>query len=241
MLIVPAIYLYEGKAVLLEQGDYEKMTVLENTPLELADKWKQAGAKWVHIVDLEGARDGGTPNRDTVAEIAEKTGLFVEIGGGVRNMDTIASYFSAGVKKVILGTAAVLNEDLVVEATRRYGSRIVVGADVREGKVAIKGWTQSSAYSLEEFCDKMQDKGVRRILCTDVLRNGTMIGVDKTMYRRLCGRFGMKFLAAGGISSEDDLESLKEIGLSGAIIGSAFYSGKLDPKIVIKKFAEPMD
>ncbi len=235
MNILPAIDLYEGKAVRLYKGDYDQMTVYDENPVNTAMKFKEAGAKWIHVVDLEGARDGGTPNMDVVKEIIDATGLKVEIGGGVRNMDTIEKYIELGASRIILGTSAITNENLVVEATRLYGRRIAVGADVRDGYVAIKGWTQKSLYTLHDFCQNMEMKGVKYIICTDISKDGAMQGTNREMYSKLIDKYNMRFIASGGISTLDDVRALKEIGLYGAIIGKAYYQGAIDIQEAIKE------
>ncbi len=235
MNILPAIDLYEGKAVRLYKGDYDQMTVYDENPVNTATKFKDAGAKWIHVVDLEGARDGGTPNMEVVKEIIDATGLKVEIGGGIRNMDTIEKYIELGASRIILGTSAITNENLVVEATRLYGRRIAVGADVRDGYVAIKGWTQKSLYTLHDFCRNMEMKGVKYIICTDISKDGAMQGTNCEMYSKLIDKYNMRFIASGGVSSLDDVRALKEIGLYGAIIGKAYYQGAIDLREAIKE------
>lgn len=228
MLILPAIDLYEGKAVRLYKGDYNQMTVYDDNPVNTALKFKEAGAEWIHMVDLEGARGGGTPNRDIVAAVAAETGLKVEIGGGIRSMEVIRDYMKAGVSRVILGTAAVTDESLVTEAAFEYGGRIAAGADIRDGCVAIKGWTEKSSYTLTEFCRKMQDAGISTMICTDVSRDGAMQGTNREMYAHLAGEFGMNFIASGGVSTLDDVRALRDMGMYGAIIGKAYYTGAID-------------
>ncbi|MBQ6622699.1 MAG: 1-(5-phosphoribosyl)-5-[Mogibacterium sp.] len=228
MLILPAIDLYDGKAVRLYQGDYAKMTVYDEDPVHTANLFKEAGAEWIHMVDLEGARDGSTPNMETVARIIRETGLKIEIGGGIRNMETIDRYVDIGASRVILGTSAITNENLVVEATRMYGRRIAVGADVRDGYVAIRGWTETSQYTLGTFCENMQTKGVKTIICTDVSKDGAMQGTNRGMYQKLQEKYTMRIIASGGISTMEDVRALKEMGLYGAIIGKAWYTGAID-------------
>lgn len=234
MIILPAIDLYEGKAVRLYKGDYDQMTVYDENPVNTAMKFKEAGAEWIHVVDLEGARDGGTPNMDVIKQIIDETGLKIEIGGGIRNMQVIEKYCDIGVSRVILGTAAVTNENLVVEATRRYGRKIAVGADIKDGAVAIKGWTVKSQYTLHEFCENMQAKGVKTIIVTDISKDGAMQGTNREMYKELSGKFNMKFIASGGVSSMDDIMALKGLDMYGAIIGKAYYQGAIDLKEAIE-------
>ncbi len=230
MNIFPAIDLYEGKAVRLYKGDYAQMTVYSENPVEIALDFASAGADYMHIVDLAGARDGGTPNLDTVLKLKAASGLFCEVGGGIRSMEVIDRYLSAGIDRVILGTAAVTDEGFVAEAVARYGDRIAVGADVKDGKIAVKGWTETADLSLEDFCRKMQSLGVRTVICTDISRDGAMMGTNRALYRELAGRFSMNFIASGGVSTIDDVKALREMELYGAIIGKAYYTGDIDLK-----------
>lgn len=235
MKILPAIDLYEGKAVRLFRGDYDQMTVYDENPVNTALKFKEAGARWIHVVDLEGARDGGTPNMGVIKEIIDATGLKVEIGGGIRNMETIEKYIDMGASRIILGTSAITNENLVVEAMRLHGNRIAVGADVKDGYVAIRGWTQKSMYTLHDFCENMQMKGVKYIICTDISKDGALEGTNRAMYEKLTAKYKMRFIASGGISSIEDIRALKDIGLYGAIIGKAYYQGVIDLKSAIQE------
>ena len=235
MIILPAIDLYEGKAVRLYKGDYNQMTVYDNNPANTALKFKEAGATWIHVIDLEGARDGGTPNKEVVKKIIDSTGLKVEIGGGIRSMETIEEYIKAGASRIILGTAAVTDENLVISATHLYGSRIAVGADIKDGYVAIKGWTEKSQFSLHDFCKNMQKKGVRYIICTDIAKDGALQGTNREMYKVLTEKFNMHFIASGGISNIDDIRALKEMNIYGAIVGRAYYQGAIDLQEAIKE------
>ena len=227
MNLFPAIDLIGGKAVRLYKGDYDQMTVYNDHPLEAAKDFEAAGARYIHMVDLEGARDGGTPNLETVREVAENTGLFVEIGGGIRSMNVIEKYFSAGVDRVILGTAAVKDEEFLRVAVSAYGDKIAVGADIRDGYVSIKGWTEQSEYTLEQFCEKMQSIGVHYLICTDISRDGAMRGTNREMYKELKDWFSMNITASGGVSSLDDVRALTDMDLYGAIIGKAYYTGDI--------------
>lgn len=228
MKIFPAIDLYEKKAVRLLKGDYNQMTVYSDDPVSVARDFKSRGAEYIHVVDLEGAKDGTTPNIDVVRDIARKTGLFVEIGGGIRTLDVLEKYFDAGVKRAILGTAAVLDEDFLVKAVRMYGDKIAVGADVKDGYIAIKGWLESSKYTLDAFILKMQNIGVSTVICTDISKDGAMKGTNLEMYRDLSQKYSVNIIASGGVSSIDDVKALAEIGVYGAIIGRAYYIGAID-------------
>ncbi len=235
MKIFPAIDLYGGKAVRLYKGNYDEMTVYSDNPIEIARDFENKGAKYIHVVDLEGAKDGATPNLGTVKNIAENTGLFVEIGGGIRSAETLEKYFSAGVDRAILGTAAVTDEDFLKEALRRYPDRIAVGADVKDGYIAIKGWLEQSTYTLDDFFTKMQTLGVKTVICTDISKDGAMLGTNREMYKSLCERYTVDVIASGGVSSLDDVVALRDMGLSGAIIGKAYYTGAIDLKEAIEE------
>ena len=234
MILFPAIDLYEGKAVRLFKGDYAQMTVYSDHPEEIARDFAACGATHVHLVDLEGARSGETPNLDTVLKLREASGLFCEIGGGIRNMDVVDRYLSAGLDRVILGTAAVEDEAFLRQAVEKYGEKIAVGADVRDGFIAVKGWTEKSAIGLMDFCEKMERIGVRTLICTDISRDGAMRGTNREMYRELSKRLGLQITASGGVSSMEDIESLREMNLYGAIIGKAYYTGDIDLKKAIE-------
>ncbi|MBQ9785026.1 MAG: 1-(5-phosphoribosyl)-5-[Clostridia bacterium] len=228
MNIFPAIDLYDGKAVRLYKGDYAQMTVYSDTPSEIAVDFAQKGAKFIHVVDLEGAKTGDTPNLESVLAIKRASGLFCEIGGGIRSMEVVDRYLGAGLDRVILGTAAVSDEAFVREAVAKYGDRIAVGADIKDGYVAVKGWTETTSLTLEAFCSKMQDIGVRTIICTDISKDGAMMGTNLSLYKSLSERFSMQFVASGGVSSIEDVERLAEMQLYGAIIGKAYYTGSID-------------
>lgn len=230
MILFPAIDLFEGKAVRLFRGDYTQMTVYSEHPEEIAKDFAACGATHAHLVDLEGARNGGTPNLPAVLRIRESTGLFCEIGGGIRSMEVADRYLDAGLDRVILGTAAVENEDFLRAAVEKHGNRIAVGADIRDGFVAVRGWTEQSGVTLEAFCEKMQEIGVATVICTDISRDGAMRGTNREMYRMLSERFRLQITASGGVSSLADVQSLRKMNLYGAIIGKAYYTGDIDLK-----------
>ncbi|HCT17248.1 MAG TPA: 1-(5-phosphoribosyl)-5-[(5-phosphoribosylamino)methylideneamino]imidazole-4-carboxamide isomerase [Ruminococcaceae bacterium] len=234
MIILPAIDLLGRKAVRLLKGDYNQVTVYSDSPLEVAEKFKSLGANYIHMVDLDGAKYGTTPNMDIVAEVAEKTGLFVEIGGGIRSMDTVKEYIDAGVSRIILGTAAICDEDFLKEAIKTYGEKIAVGADVKDGKIAVKGWLEQSDVTLDESFMKMQKLGVKNIICTDISRDGAMRGTNLELYRELSAKYSLDITASGGVSSIDDVQELRKINLYGAIIGKAYYTGAVDLKEAIE-------
>lgn len=228
MYIFPAIDLYEGKAVRLFQGDYAQMTVYSEQPPELARDFVRRGAGQIHIVDLEGAKRGGTPNFETVRAVKEASGAFCEVGGGVRSMEAVDRYLGAGLDRVILGTAALTDEAFLRAAVERYGERIAVGVDIRDGFVAIHGWTERSAVEAFDFCASLQALGVRTLICTDISRDGAMRGTNRGLYRRLREAFSLQIIASGGVSTLDDVRFLAGQGLHGAIIGKAYYTGAID-------------
>ncbi len=230
MKIFPAIDLYEKKAVRLLKGDYNKLTVFSENPLEVARDFEKCGAKYVHLVDLEGAKSGGTPNIDVVRKIANETSLFTEIGGGIRNMDTLRTYLENGVDRVILGTSAVLDEEFLKTALQEYGERIAVGVDIKDGYVAIKGWVEKSEWQFFDFMKRMEELGVKTVICTDISRDGAMQGTNLSLYRQMCEKFSVNIIASGGVSSLNDIIELKNMNIYGAIIGKAYYTGAIDLK-----------
>ncbi len=227
MKIFPAIDLYEGKAVRLLKGDYNAVTVYSENPIEIAKDFENSGATELHTVDLEGARDGGTPNIEIIKSFVENTSLNVEVGGGIRSMDTVKAYLDAGVSRVILGTAAVTNPDFLKEAVATYGDKIAVGADIKDGKVAIKGWVEKSEYSTFDFFEMLQEIGVSTVICTDISKDGAMQGTNRELYKELSEKFSVNIIASGGVSSLDDIKALNEMNLFGAIIGKAYYTGAI--------------
>ena len=228
MLIYPAIDLYEGKAVRLFKGDYAQMTIYNENPLSVAKDFEKSGATHIHMVDLEGAKNGTTPNLDIVCEIKKNTSLFCEIGGGIRSLETIERYVNAGVDRVILGTAAVTQENFVEDAVAKYGDKIAVGIDIRDGFVAIKGWTENSGLNAMDFCAKMQEIGVKTIICTDISKDGAMQGANHSLYQELSEKFDLQVIASGGVSSIEDIKKLTAMNLYGAIIGKAYYTGAIN-------------
>ena len=234
MILFPAIDLYEGKAVRLYKGDYAQMTVYSDHPEKIARDFAACGATHIHLVDLEGARSGETPNLDTVLKIRAASGLFCEIGGGIRSMPIVDRYLGAGLDRVILGTAAVADERFLREAVEKYGDRIAAGADVRDGYVAVKGWTEQSGVTLEAFCAKMEEIGVATVICTDISRDGAMRGTNREMYSMLSKRFRLQITASGGVSTLDDVRHLRSLDLYGAIIGKAYYTGDIQLKEAIE-------
>ncbi|MBQ7693250.1 MAG: 1-(5-phosphoribosyl)-5-[Oscillospiraceae bacterium] len=228
MLIFPAIDLYDGKAVRLYKGDYSQMTVYSEDPPALAETFYALGAECLHLVDLEGAKTGETPNLDTVRKIRAAAPLFIELGGGVRSMDVVETYLSAGIDRVILGTAAVTDPDFLQKAVSTFGDRIAVGVDVKDGRVAIKGWTEKSALDAFDFCRSLQALGVKTVICTDIAKDGAMQGTNRALYGELSRKLRMQIVASGGVSSLEDVKALRALDLYGAIIGKAYYTGAID-------------
>ena len=234
MLIYPAIDLFEGKAVRLFKGDYAQMQVFSDDPVSVARDFAAQGAKCIHLVDLEGAKNGTTPNFGTVCAIKNATDLFCEIGGGIRDMATVDKYLSAGIDRVILGTAAVTTPGFVAEATKKYAEKIAVGIDIRDGFVAIKGWTELSGENAFDFCDKMSALGVQTMICTDISKDGAMQGANHGLYQELSEKCKMQIIASGGVSSMEDVKRLAAMDIHGAIIGKAYYTGAICLKEAIE-------
>lgn len=228
MILFPAIDLYQGKAVRLFQGDYAKMTVYSEDPAQVAMDFRRAGATHLHLVDLEGAKFGTTSNLDTIRKILETAQLSTEVGGGIRNMQTVERYLNIGVDRVILGTAAVTDRVFLEQALARFGKKIAVGVDLKDGYVAIRGWTEKSALTAEDFFGQMQSLGVATVICTDISRDGAMQGTNRELYRTLSQRYAIDLIASGGVSSLEDIAALRQMGLYGAIIGKAYYTGAVD-------------
>ncbi len=227
MIILPAIDIVGGRAVRLLHGDYEKETVYGNSPLAVAQGFEKAGAGWLHVVDLDGAKDGDMPNFEVICEIIKSTSLSVEVGGGVRTMEAAGAYLDAGAKRVILGTAAVEDKDFLSLAVRTYGDLIAVGADFRGGKIMTRGWKASSGTSLEDFLFEVQNIGVSTAIITDISRDGALSGTSRDVYSALAQKIHMNIIASGGISSLDDIIFLRDTGIYGAVVGRAVYTGDI--------------
>ena len=230
MILYPAIDLVGGKAVRLYKGDYAQMTVYSDDPLSVAKEFQKAGAKRMHLVDLEAAKSGIPANADTIRAIAENTDLFLEVGGGIRNMEILETYLSLGVDRAILGTAAVTDPQFLEEAVEKYGDKVAVGVDLKDGYVAIRGWTETSELTADAFFTRMEQLGVKTVICTDISRDGAMKGTNRELYKTLSEKFSIDLIASGGVSTIEDIRALKEMGLSGAIIGKAYYTGAIDLK-----------
>ena len=234
MKIFPAIDLYDKKAVRLYKGDYNQMTVYSERPWEIALDFQKAGAEFIHVVDLEGAKNGDTPNLEVVKKIASETNLFLEIGGGIRSIEVVKTYLENGANRVILGTSAVTDQNFLKEAVRLYGDKIAVGADVKDGYVAIKGWVEKSQYTLDEFLSMIEKIGVRTVICTDISKDGAMKGTNLELYKELNQKYSLDIIASGGVSAISDIKSLKGMNMYGAIIGKAYYTGAIDLKEAIE-------
>ena len=234
MNIFPAIDLYDKKAVRLYKGEFDKITVYDDVPLNTAKKFEESGARFLHLVDLEGAKTGGTPNIDVIKNIAENTNLFIEVGGGIRSLEVIDEYLSNGVSRVILGTAAVKDREFLLKAVSSYGDKIAVGADIKDGYIAIKGWTETTAVSLYEFIHDMESIGVKTVICTDISKDGAMQGTNLKLYEKLSEECDMDIIASGGVSSYDDIKKLASMNIYGAIVGKAYYTGAVDIAEAIK-------
>ncbi len=228
MNIFPAIDIIGGQAVRLKKGDYNQKTVYNSDPVSVAIGFKNQGAEFIHLVDLDGAKSGKTDNFKVVQQIVKQSGLKAEIGGGIRNIETVKKYLDCGVMRVIIGTAAITNPEFLDEALKLYGDRIAVGVDIKDGKVAIHGWTETADFTSEEFIEKMQNQGVKTIICTDVSKDGMMSGTNLSLYKELSQKFDVDIVASGGVSSIDDVKALKEMNLYGAILGKALYTNSID-------------
>lgn len=234
MKIFPAIDLYEQKAVRLFKGDYAQITVYGDDPVSIARDFERQGARYLHVVDLEGAKTGVPAHLDVVKSIAENTSLFIEIGGGIRDMQTVEKYLGVGASRVILGTAAVTDEQFLKAAIAKYGDKIAVGADIAEGKIAIRGWLEKSDYTADAFFEKMEKLGVKTVICTDISRDGAMRGTNLALYKSIGEKYALDIIASGGVSSIDDIRALAQAGTYGAIIGKAYYVGAISLKEAIE-------
>ena len=234
MKIFPAIDLFCGKAVRLFKGDYNQMTIYSDNPVEIALDFKAQGAEYMHVVDLEGAKTGETSNLETIKKLISSTDMFVEVGGGIRSMEVIERYISSGVKRVILGTSAVTDQAFLENAIRAYGDKIAVGVDLKDGMVAIKGWTEKSDIDGYDFCKKMQDLGVKTIISTDISKDGAMQGANHSLYKELSEKLSINVIASGGVSTLADVQKLTKLGVYGAIIGKAYYTKAISLAEAIK-------
>lgn len=238
MKIFPAIDIFGGKAVRLYKGDYNQMTVYSDNPLSVALDFEKSGAKNIHIVDLEGAKSGKPENLDIIKQIATNTNLFIEVGGGIRTMQVVDTYLSSGVDRVILGTSAVTDEQFLNACIGRYKDKIAVGADIDNGYIAIKGWQEKSAYTVDAFFEKMQSIGVKTVICTDISKDGALKGTNLELYKTLKEKYKINVIASGGVSSIEDIVSLTNMGAYGAIIGKAYYTGAIKIEEAVEKASD---
>jgi phosphoribosylformimino-5-aminoimidazole carboxamide ribotide isomerase len=236
MRIYPAIDLLSGKAVRLLRGDYKKVTVYSEDSLELAQSFKTLGAQNLHLVDLDGAKSGSLKNFSLIAEIVRKSSLSVQVGGGIRDMQAVDRYLSVGVDRVILGTAAVTDPEFLKLALSKYGDKIAVGVDIKDGFVATHGWTKTSGEAYYDFCARLQDLGLKTLICTDISKDGAMQGTNVELYRELSQRFSMDIIASGGVTEMEDLRLLSETGASGAILGKSLYTGSISLKEAVDTY-----
>ena len=227
MNIIPAIDLIGGNAVRLQKGDYNKVTVYSDSPEKVAQYFYNCGARYLHVVDLDGAKSGKADNYETIKRILAASDLSVEVGGGIRSMDVVEQYVKAGVDRIILGTAALTAPEFLERAVSEYGDKITVGVDIKDGMVAIKGWTEVSSITCEDFCKKLEKMSVSSVICTDISKDGMMSGTNLELYRQLNKEFSINFIASGGVSTLDDVRALKEMGIYGAILGKAIYTGAI--------------
>ena len=234
MVIYPAIDIFEGKAVRLYKGDYGQMTVYNEDPTQVAADFVAQGAGCIHMVDLEGAKTGTTPNLSTICRVKETTGLFCQVGGGIRSMETVRTYLDAGLDRVILGTSAVTDPVFARAAVERYGERIAIGVDIRDGFVAVKGWTEKSTLEAFDFCRHMESIGIKTVICTDISKDGAMQGPNHELYRRMSDVLDMQIIASGGVSSIEDISRLAAMNIHGAIVGKAYYTGAVNLRQAIE-------
>lgn len=234
MQILPAIDIFEKKAVRLFKGDYAQMTIY-GEPLEIAKKFTEKGASYIHLVDLEGARVGESSNFETVKNVISSVSVPCEIGGGIRNIQTVEKYVSVGADRIILGTSAVSDKSFLKEAVKEFGNKIAVGVDARDGIVSISGWTKQSGIPTLDFIGEMLSLGIDTIICTDISKDGALSGTNTELYREILSKYQLKLIASGGVTSIDDVRELRECGAFGAILGKAIYNGNIDLAEAIKE------
>ncbi len=233
MIIYPAIDIINGKCVRLQQGSYSEVTVFGDSPLEMAQKWEGQGAQYLHVVDLDAARSGNTENHGIIKQIAQTLKIPVQVGGGIRSLETIESLISGGLSRVILGTSAVNNQEMLKTALKEYKEKIVVGIDAKDGKVAIHGWEQTSDLTAVGFARKVEELGAKTIIYTDISRDGMLKGPNLAAMSEMAKAVGIEVIASGGVSCLKDIVDLKSTGVSGVIVGKALYTGNLDLKAAI--------
>ncbi|AUG58941.1 1-(5-phosphoribosyl)-5-[(5-phosphoribosylamino)methylideneamino]imidazole-4-carboxamide isomerase [Acetivibrio saccincola] len=234
MIIYPAVDIKDGRCVRLLQGEFDKVTVYSDDPLEMALKWESLGAEYLHVVDLDGARTGEPKNISITSKIAAKLNIPVQLGGGIRSIETIEKVISMGIRRVILGTSAVKNPDLVKQAVENFRENIVIGIDAKDGKVAIDGWEKTSEFTAIDFANKMVELGAKTIIYTDISRDGMLTGPNLDAMREMAQSVDAEIIASGGVSNLKDIKNLKETGVSGVIVGKALYTGNVDLQEAIK-------
>jgi phosphoribosylformimino-5-aminoimidazole carboxamide ribotide isomerase len=227
MIVFPAIDILDGQAVRLYQGDYQQKTVYEDNPLRAAQRFEIDGATHLHLVDLDGAKEGLTRNFDTITRVVRESGLFVQLGGGIRDMQSAQKYLSCGVGRIILGTAAVEDPGFLKEAVQAFGDKLAVGVDIRDGQVATKGWTHTSTLGMEDLLDSLSELGVATLIATDISRDGAMRGTNLSLYAQITRQWGFQVIASGGVTTLKDVEALNDLDLYGVIIGRALYTGDI--------------
>ena len=233
MIIYPAIDIIGGKCVRLQQGSYSDVTVFGDSPVDMAKKWESLGAEYLHVVDLDGARSGKSENSEIIKQIAKTLKIPVQIGGGIRNLETIETYLSGGLSRVILGTSAVNNREMLVSALKEYKGKIAVGIDAKDGKVAIHGWEKTSDFTAVEFAREVESLGTKTIIYTDISRDGMLKGPNHQAMKEMADSVSMDVIASGGVSRLTDIVDLKQTGVSGVIVGKALYTGNVDLKEAI--------
>ena len=236
MIIFPAIDIKDGKVVRLLQGDYSKMTVYSENPVDVANTFKNSGATHLHLVDLDGAKDGKLVNFENIKNIIQEVDIFVQVGGGIRDMNRIKAYLELGVHKVILGTSAVTDPDLLKEAIKTYGDKIAVGVDVKNGKVAINGWRKITDIDADDFLKTLENQGVSTVIYTDITKDGGLEGTNLPAYEELQRNYSFQIIASGGVTYLEELQTLKRMGVYGVILGRALYAGTLTLRQVVASF-----
>mgnify|MGYP002517345741 CR=1 FL=1 len=234
MIILPAIDILGGECVRLFKGEYDTARKVAADAVETIKGFEACGAEFIHLVDLDGAKKGEKTNAELFVKLANVTGVPLELGGGIRDMETVEFYLENGISRVILGSAALRDREFLKRAVDKYGEKIAVGVDLKDGFVAIKGWTEKSEEDAFEFTEKMQKIGVKTMICTDISRDGAMQGTNHALYQELAQRFEMDIIASGGVSSMEDVERLTALNIHGAIVGKAYYTGAIDLKKAIE-------
>ncbi len=234
MIIYPAIDIIGGKCVRLQQGSYSDVTVFGDSPVDMARKWESLGAEYLHVVDLDGARSGKSENAEIIAQIAKTLKIPVQIGGGIRTLETIEAYLSGGLSRVILGTSAVNNREMLISALKEYKDKIAVGIDAKDGKVAIHGWEKTSDFTAVEFAKEVEALGTKTIIYTDISRDGMLKGPNLQAMKEMADSVSLNVIASGGVSKLADIVDLKQTGVSGVIVGKALYTGNVNLKEAIE-------